>query len=72
MPSASDDYRGAKDCFLSGWGFIEKRGNKDGTRADQLQKVKLKANQRYLPTDQLQKSKTSVHHSLYIKGKILA
>jgi len=39
LPSASDDYRGASDCFLSGWGFIEKRGNRDGTRADQLQKA---------------------------------
>merc|ERR1712136_148541 len=39
IPSASDDYRGAEDCFLSGWGFIKKRGNKDGKRADQLQKI---------------------------------
>jgi len=40
MPSASDDYRGATDCYLSGWGFIEKRGKgQDGTRTDQLQKV---------------------------------
>jgi len=39
IPSAGEDFRGASDCILSGWGFIEKRGNKDGTRADQLQKV---------------------------------
>ena len=39
MPDAVDDFRGATDCFLSGWGFVEKNGNTEGTRADQLQKV---------------------------------
>lgn len=39
MPDAVDDFRGATDCFLSGWGFVEKNGNTEGTRADQLQKI---------------------------------
>jgi len=36
LPPSGKDYRGHKDCFLSGWGLIERRPPR---RANQLQKV---------------------------------